>query len=286
MAEPIPGAPVVAMAFDSMEISFAESIEVRQVWVVTWADDEIAASAALLSTVPPLYRSLPLASVAISGREGVHCWKFDVSYSSTRSKPVSSVQANVEDPEITYQLGGETKHITQSLSTRGKTAAGLLVNGGSGTVTDSGVIGVQKDSVVGADILVPVVTFSETHYFLRKDLTRSVRSKWEAMFARTNNALFRGYAIGEVLFEGVSVTIKGSPDGVVPVTFQFRRRANTTAQDIGGIVLDVKGWELVDMRYKDEKNTTTNRTEKTPDKVLLHTVYEAGDFADLGISTT
>jgi hypothetical protein len=286
MPEPIPGVPVVAMAFDSMEIQFAESIEVRQVWVVTFAADEIAAAAAVLSTVPPLYRTLPLASVSISGREGVHCWKFDVSYSSTRSKPISSVQANVEDPEISYQLSGETKHVTQSLSTRGKTAAGLLINGGSGTVTDSGAIGVQKDSVAGADILIPVVTFSETHYFLRKDMTRTLRTKWENLFAHTNDAPFRGYAADEVLFEGLQTTIKGSPDGVVPVTFQFRRRAHVTGEDIGGIVLDVNGWELVDMRYKDEKNTTTNRTEKTPSKVLLHTVYKSASFADLGISTT
>jgi hypothetical protein len=286
MPEPIPGTPVVARAFDSGELSFGESIEVRQIWVVTFAADEEAAAAALLSTVPPLYRTLPMASASISGREGVHCWKFDVSYSSTRSKPVSSVQANVEDPEIAYQLSGETKHITQSLSTRGKTAAGLLINGGSGTITDSGAIGVQKDSVAGADILIPVVTFSETHYFLRKDMTRALRTKWENLFAHISDAAFRGYPAGEVLFEGLQTTIKGSPDGVVPVTFQFRRRAHVVAEDIGGIVLDVDGWELVDMRYKDETNTTSKRTEKTPSKVLLHTVYKSADFADLGISTT
>jgi hypothetical protein len=269
-----------------MEISFAESIEVRQVWVVTWADDEIAASAALLSTVPPLYRTLPLASVSISGREGVHCWKFDVSYSSTRSKPVSSVQANVEDPEVSYDLSGENRHVTQSLSTRGKTSGGLLINGGPGTVTDSGAIGVTKDGVTGADILVPVERFSETHYFLRKDLTRAVRKKWRTLYAKTNNALFRDYAIGEVLFEGVSVTIKGAPDGVVPVTFRFTARENRANEDIGGIVLDVNGWELVDMRYRDDLNTTSKRTEKLPSKVLLHTVYRSANFADLGISTT
>lgn len=286
MPEPVPGTPVVARAYDSGELSFGESIEVRQIWVVTFAADEIAAAAAVLTTVPPLYRSLPLASVSASGREGIHCWKYDVSYSSTRSKPISSVQANVEDPEISYDLSGEMRHVTQSLSTRGKTADGLLINGGPGTVTDSGAIGVTKDGVTGADIPVPVVAFTETHYFLKKDVTRTLRTKWESLFAHLNDAAFRGYAAGEVLFEGVQTTIKGAPEGVVPVVFRFRKRGHVKNENLGGIVLDIDGWELVDMRYKDEKNTTTNRTEKTPSKVLLHTVLKSANFADLGISTT
>jgi hypothetical protein len=184
-------------------------------------------------------------------------------------------------------LSGETKHITQSLSTRGKTIEGIDVNGtGTITVTDSGAIGVEKDSVKGADILVPVVSFSETHYFLRKDLTRALRTTWESMFAYTNNSLFRDYAVGEVLFSGVQTTVKGGPDGTVPVTFQFQRRANVKDENVGGIVLDIEGWELVDMRYKPQLNTTSKRTEATPSKVLLHKVYKAGNFGDLGISTT
>lgn len=288
MADPIPTSPVCAMSYEATPIELSnQGIRISQTWVVTFADDEIAAAQAALLTLPPYYRSLALERVSVSAREGMTTWKVEVEYSSQQSKPISAVQSNLEDPEVSYTLSGETKHITQSLSTRGKTADGIDINGtGTITVVDNGVIGVEKDSVKGADILVPVVTFSETHYFLKKNVTRTLRTKWESMFARTNNATFRGYETGEVLFEGCQTTVKGGAEGVVPVTFQFKRRANVEDEDIGGIVLDVKGWELVDMRYKDELNTTSKRTEKTPSKVLLHTVYKSGNFADLGISTT
>lgn len=288
MADPIPTSPVCAMSYEATPIELSnQGIRISQTWVVTFADDEIAAAQAALLTLPPYYRSLALERVSVSSREGMTTWKVDVEYSSQQSKPISAVQSNLEDPEVSYTLSGETKHITQSLSTRGKTADGIDINGtGAITVVDNGVIGVEKDSVKGADILVPVVTFSETHYFLKKNVTRALRTNWESMFARTNNTLFRGYEVGEVLFEGCQTTVKGGAEGVVPVTFQFKRRANVKDEDIGGIVLDVKGWELVDMRYKDELNTTSKRTEKTPSKVLLHTVYKSGNFADLGISTT
>ena len=288
MADPIPTSPVCAMSYEATPIELSnQGIRISQTWVVTFADDEIAAAQAALLTLPPYYRSLALERVSVSAREGMTTWKVDVEYSSQQSKPISAVQSNLEDPEVSYTLSGETKHITQSLSTRGKTADGIDINGtGTITVVDNGVIGVEKDSVKGADILVPVVTFSETHYFLKKNVTRALRTNWESLFARTNSTLFRGYEVGEVLFEGCQTTVKGGAEGVVPVTFQFKRRANVKDEDIGGIVLDVKGWELVDMRYKDELNTTSKRTEKTPSKVLLHTVYKSGNFADLGISTT
>jgi hypothetical protein len=281
--------PTCRPAYDLWPIDVSnDGIRSSQVWVVTFANDEVEAAGAALLTLPPFYRTLALASLSVSSREGKTTWKIEAEYSSAQSKPVSSVQSNVEDPEVSYTLSGETKHITQSLSTRGKTKEGILVNATTGniTVTDSGAIGVEKDSVKGADILVPVVSFSETHYFLRKDLTRTLRTTWESLFAHTNGTLFRDYAVGEVLFSGVQTTVKGGPDGVVPVTFQFQRRANVTGEDIGGIVLDVEGWELVDMRYKPKLNDTSKRTEATPSKVLLHKVYKPGDFGELGISTT
>lgn len=288
MAEPIPAFPQCRASQDLWPLDVSnEGIKSSQVWVVTFAADEVAAAGAALLTLPPYYRTLALARLAVASREGQTTWKIEAEYSSTQSKPISSAQSNIEDPEVSYTLSGETKHVTQSLSTRGKTKEGVEVNGtGAVRVTNDGVIGVEKDSVKGADILVPVVSFSETHYFLRKDLTRTLRSKWESMFARTNSVAFRGYAIGEVLFSGVQTTVKGGPDGVVPVTFQFQRRANVTGEDVGGIVLDIEGWELVDMRYKNALNTTSNRTEKKPVTVLLHKVYKPGDFGELGISTT
>jgi hypothetical protein len=288
MPDPLPSTAVCRPAYELWPIDVSDQgIRSSQVWIVTFANDEVEAAGAALLTLPPFYRTLAMSSLSVSSREGKTTWKIAAEYSSSQSKPVSSVQSNVEDPEVSYTLSGETKHITQSLSTRGKTIEGIDVNGtGTITVTDSGAIGVEKDSVKGADILVPVVSFSETHYFLRKDLTRTLRTTWESMFAYTNNSLFRDYAVGEVLFSGVQTTVKGGPDGTVPVTFQFQRRANVKDENVGGIVLDIDGWELVDMRYKPQLNTTSKRTEATPSKVLLHKVYKAGNFGDLGISTT
>lgn len=283
MAETRPPFPVVKYAYEPQRITFGEQTSVEIPLVVTWASSEIDVAQAVLLFLTPYFSGLALSQVSVDDREGTHCWRASATYSSTRSAPISSVQGSIEDPEVSYQLGGETKHITQSLGVRVYRAAGLWSLGDS----IARVIGAKKDGVEGADILTPVVTFSETHYFLRKNLTRSLRTTWENMFAKTNSVPFRGYDAGEVLFEGAQVTIRGAGDTAVPVAFSFRRRQNKTNVVFGAVTAaSIEGWELVDMRYKDEKDTDTKRTEKKPDRVHIHKVYDSGDFGALGISTT
>lgn len=271
---------------NSLEI--ADEITTTLHWNATNATSEEEAALAVMIAAGPYYRSLPLSRISLSSKEGPAEYKFATEYTSTRSAPISSVvTTNTEDVETSYALSGEQKHITQSLSTRGKHSDGMLINGGSGTYTDPGAIGLTKDSVKGVDIETAIEEWSETHYFLRSYLTYTVRNRWRQVYnAPLNSGSFRGYSAEEVRFTGVQCTVKGSPYAIIPVTFSFKARKHEESVTIGEITVDqIKGWEAVDVRYKDVTNTSTKRTEKKPDKVLLHTVYNTSDFALLGIST-
>ena len=61
------------------------------------------------------------------------------------------------------------------------------------------------------------------------------------------------------------------------------RKTGLTVGDITGI--DKKGWEYMWVRYADAEDTTAKAIVKKPVAVYVEKVYDAGNFADLGIGT-
>jgi len=180
------------------------------------------------------------------------------------------------ESSFSFDTGGGTQHVTQSRSTISRTAA-------SGTAPDfKGAINVSKDAVNGVDITVPVYNFAETHYIDDNDVTQGYKVTLFNLTGKMNNAAFRGFASGEVLFLGASGSQRGSGDW--EITFKFAASPNRTDIPVGDITVPSKlGWDYLWVRYKDDVDTTANTVVQVPAAAYVERVYDFGDFAGLGI---
>ena len=134
----------------------------------------------------------------------------------------------------------------------------------------------------GTDVTIPVYSFTETHYIPIALVTGAYKATLFGLTGRTNNAGFKGFAIGEVLFLGASGSQRGEDDW--EITFRFAASPNVTGLTIGDINgIDKKGWEYIWVRYADAEDQKV--LVKQPIAVYVEKVYEEGNFAGLGIGT-
>ena len=249
------------------------------VYTLTGVADEnsarILATNSTASTYGDLIRkSITLEPVHINTSDlGACIWEVTVQYGE-REAPESG------DPAVfSFDTGGGTQHITQSLGTIGSYAA-------SGTAPDfKGAVGVTHDNVEGVDITVPVYNFSETHYLPDTQVTPAYKGTLFNLTGKVNNASFRGLAAGECLFLGASGSQRG-PGEDWEITFKFAGSPNRTGITVGPITgIAKKGWEYLWVRYADAEDAASNTLVKQPVAAYVEKVYEDGNFGSLGIGT-
>ncbi len=181
--------------------------------------------------------------------------------------------------EFSFDTGGGTQHITQSLETVGAYAPSEQ------TAPDhKGCIGVTRDGVEGVDIVVPVYEFSETHYFPDGFVTPTYKATLFALTGMTNYDYYKGFAPGECLFLGAAGAKRGNGDWVI----NFRFAASPTVSDlaIGDVTGILKsGWDYLWVRYKDEVDEEANALVKRPAAVYVERVYRQGNLSLLGIGS-
>lgn len=183
---------------------------------------------------------------------------------------------------ISFDTSGGTQHITSALDERRFAALG-------GVAPDmKQAIGVNGDNVDGVDIVVPVFEWSEDYEIAGGDLTMAFARDVASLTGKVNDADFRGFARGEVLFLGCSGSQIYNPNqqsfaeaSVAKVSFRFARKPNKEIGDmppIGGIQPGRKeGWEYLWIRYDDAVRDDIGL--KTPAAVYINRVYEYGDFS-------
>lgn len=179
-----------------------------------------------------------------------------------------------------FEVSQGTQHIIQSLNT----VASYKAAGVAGAIPNNqGAIGVTKDSVDGVDVPVPEAKFSETYYIPQAAFTLAYQRTVTLMCATWNDATFRGYASGEVLFNGITASLS-TEDGPWQATFTFSispNRTNLTVGTINGI--NKRGWDYVWLWYADVQNGQAMR--KVPYYAYVEQVLYPSDFTLLGIGT-
>ncbi len=148
-----------------------------------------------------------------------------------------------EEPQFTFDTGGGTQHITQSLQTVGRHAA-------LGTIAPNffGAIGVNEDQVSGTDITVPVYNFTETHFINSSLVTPSYKLELFRLTGRVNGGTFKGFAKGELLFLGASGSKRGVEDW--EITFRFAASPNVANLQLGNITgINKEGWHYLWVRF-------------------------------------
>jgi hypothetical protein len=219
------------------------------------------------ATIPAIYAGLSFQTYHVA-HQGGGVWEVTARYGKREPKETG-------ESSFSFDTGGVTTHITQSLITVNKYAAG------GGTAPDcQGAIGVTGDSVEGTDITVPVYNFTETHYITDAAVTGAYKLALFQLTGKVNNGTFKGFAAGEVLFLGASGAKRGTDDW--EITFRFAASPNVTGLSVGPITGITKlGWDYLWVRYTDTEDE--NVLVKQPIAAYVERVYEQGNFASLGI---
>jgi len=200
-------------------------------------------------------------------------WDVEVMY-----KLPGDDQPAVGESRYSFDTGGGSQHITQSIATSQKVAA-------SGTAPDQkGAIGKNGDNIEGCDIVVPVFNFSETHYIADATVDAAYKAAIFAATGKTNDASFKGLAKGECLFLGAAGSQRGDDDW--EITFRFAGSPNKTGLTIGDVTgVNKEGWEYLWVLYEEEYDGTAKADVRVPTAVYVEQVYDEADFSTLGIGT-
>ena len=263
----------VTERFGSGESTVGKNGKVVLRYILRGSDDDKAVKAAMLNASPASYDGLNRENGEVEN-VGPYLWYGTVYYVPADKQPQTG------DDSFTFETGGGTQHITQSLQTVHKYAPS-----GKTAPDFHGAIGVTHDSVEGVDITVPVYRWSQTHYLSNDVVSDQYKGKLFALTSKTNNATFKGCAAGEALFMGASGS-KRVTENDWAVTFNFAAGPNRTDLTVGDITgISKKGWEYMWVRYQDAEDATAKALVKKPVAVYIEKVYDEGNFADLGIGT-
>ena len=192
-----------------------------------------------------------------------------------------------------FDTSGGTQHITQAESEQVYSAAGPTGPG------QFNAIGVDGDSVAGVDVVTPALQWTETYDVPSWYVTASYIKTVADLTGTVNNAYFRTFRPGEVLFAGCNGNQQWDAEkGDGPWTLQYKFIASpnrglpagatgTTGSylpplsvgSISGIVK--KGHEYLWVRYEDDVDDST--LLKKPKHVYVNQVYREADFTGLGI---
>lgn len=184
-----------------------------------------------------------------------------------------------------FETGGATTHITQAL---------YEVPFPGGAPYQHFAIGVDGNGVSGVDIVTPALNWTEDYEVPHSYVTSVYIKTLATLTGTVNNATFRSFAAGEVLFLGASGghewdTDRG--DGPWKLSYKFVASPNAgsgqstpaiTVGDITGITK--KGHEYMWVRYED--SVSDNTLLKKPKHVYVNQVYREANFAALGIGVT
>lgn len=161
-------AVTVTEKIDSRESTSGKSGTVDLKYLITGTASDIEAMDALAMQTPLFYGEYTRQSRHIEpiGDPTVSlAWEGTVRYGEEELPPETG------ESSFSFDTGGGTQHITQSISTEHKYAAS-----GKTAPNFNGAIGVTRDSVEGVDITMPVYNFSETHYFSNAIVTDSYKA--------------------------------------------------------------------------------------------------------------
>lgn len=229
---------------------------------------------------------------------GDNAWQVTIQYEKAGAE--DAAQPEPLKRARSFDTTGGTQHITQAA---GGSVTVFRGAGGSSTVVTQGserryppstapdmqeAIGVDSSSVNGVDIVSPQLQWQESYDVPDVYVTNNYIRGVSALTGTVNNASFRGFAAGEVLFLGCSGSHEWDDQkgrGPWSLSYRFVASPNVTAQTIGSISgIEKQGHEYLWVRY--EESTSGADLIKKPKYVYVDKVYKDGDFSALGIGVT
>lgn len=195
----------------------------------------------------------------------------DVSYG-----PIDRVQSSWQ-----FDTSGGSHHITQSLETAGAYGNGAQPTNFKGAIAVTG----GGKNVEGCDIILPRFVWSERHVVADALVTQPYVNSLADLTGRYNNAAWRGFPTGEILFTGAQGDKTGQDDW--NIAYNFSRSPNRYDYDVGGIMVGVKlGWHFQWVLYEEQADDNIHELVQHPKAIYIERVYEPADLSQLGIDYT
>lgn len=256
------------------ELHDEESPSANTVWQVTGATSYANARAALDSVLPtrflfPSGKTAYLDGISALELRDDEFFEFSIAY---RSQPTP--EAN--QTEYEFEVSAPNEPLLQAIATRAFAPPGRRVP------EFGGAIGVQQGgSVAGRQQLTPASTFSVTKYWPFATVTLAYQATIESLVGHVNSSQFAGRASGTVKFMGARGRRSGDK---FPISYQFGFRANSPPFRFDRInVTGILGWELFDVLYALEADTTAKRIVSRPAAVYVHQIAPYSSFNQLGL---
>jgi hypothetical protein len=140
----------------------------------------------------------------------------------------------------------------------------------SGTLEVNGAQAPSNGFSFSRRIVVPMSSMNDTY-------VQNIASCWK----KTNNATFKGFPEGTILFASASGAQRGQED--FELNFTFMHRQHRTGISVGSIDnVDVDAWEILDPFTLENEDPDFSVWGLVVDAVYVHQVYESANFALLG----
>ncbi len=266
---------------DSRESAQGDTKSATLTYIVRGTADDAAARTALAAEAPLEHDGLVRQTCAVdpvhidSGNAAVCAWTGSVEYGQT-----SDASRETGDSIFSFDIGGGTQHVVTAAP--GKSISACAPDGE--TAPPAHGIGDNGERCEGADIMVPVYHFSETHYLSDSVVTPAYKQTLFQCAAKTNLDAFRGFEVGEVLFLGASGSKRGKEDW--EVTFRFAAKPNRENFTVAGGTITVpscKGWHYLWLRFESKEDDDSHRMYRRAIAAYVAPVYEEFLFSSLGI---
>lgn len=257
------------------EINDEQNPSANTVWQVTGATS-YANARALLDAAPlptsfgfPSGRVAYLDSVQALELRDDEFFQFAVGY---KAEP----RPDFNETEYEFEISAPNEILYQAISTRKLSVPGKTAP------EHGGALGVQADgSVQGIPQLTAVSTFSLTKHWPIASVTLSYQAALENLVGSVSSGLFLGRAAGTVKLLGARGRRSGDK---FPISYQFGFRPNQPPYQYDRVtVTGVKGWDVVDVLYAWEADTTAKRPVQRVRAVYVHKTAPEVSFAGLGI---
>jgi hypothetical protein len=268
----------VHQLIEGTEVTTGASPSVTLKYLVDGAASENAALDAVLSTCPSSYNGMPRQS---RSAEPISDTKYLVTarYSPQESNDQGSSGGAPPESSYEFSTGGGSETMFVSLSTRQRVA---LPGGPQAPDFQSGV-NVTNDGPQGVERTVPIFNFSETHYKAAAAVSNAYIGTLFALTGAVNNAAFRGFAAGEVLFLGARGSKRGV-NGDWEITYSFAASPNVTNGTIGGFTgINKDGWDYLWFLFEDKEDPAAEKVVRRPRAAYVEQIYKRGGFSGLGI---
>jgi hypothetical protein len=258
--------PIIVERFDSKQIQESKDDPTHDlIYMIMNTESDLVAKGLLAGAAPAKVGELFLDHYRVA-HLGNGVWEGTAHYVKKGSDPIYS-----------FDTGGGTQHISQSIANLGRYAAPGFI-----APHFQGAIGVTDDRVEGTDITVPVFNFTETHYILNDLVTPAYKLTLFNLTGKVNGGSFKGFAKGEVLFLGASGSKRGIDDW--EITYRFAASPNVASLSLGSITgIAKEGWHYLWVRFTDDVDTAAKALIKRPVAAYVEQVYPYGNFSGLGI---